>query len=220
MTPRLAALVRKQLIRPERPQLPGEDAFRFRHLLVRDAAYEALPKAVRGDLHERLAAWLEDRGRELAELDELSGYHLEQAYQYRVELGPFDAQALAIGVRAGDLLASAGSRAVDRRDVQAAVNLLRRALALRDPEEPALPWRLDLADMLLASGEPALGRGNCRPRPLFLRPRPAMSPALFAQGCTPSGSAPCSIRKALPLGCSHSSRKRGPCSKKRSTSLD
>ena len=60
VTPRLAALVRKQLIRPERPQLPGEDAFRFRHLLIRDAAYEALPKAVRGDLHERLAAWLED----------------------------------------------------------------------------------------------------------------------------------------------------------------
>ena len=42
--PRLAALVRHELIRPDRPQFPGEDAFRFRHLLIRDAAYDALPK--------------------------------------------------------------------------------------------------------------------------------------------------------------------------------
>src|SRR5207249_10402246 len=42
VTARLAALVRRQLVRPERPQIAGEDGFRFRHLLVRDAAYEAL----------------------------------------------------------------------------------------------------------------------------------------------------------------------------------
>ena len=66
VTPRLAALVRKELIRPDRPQLAGEDGFRFRHLLIRDAAYDALPKATRADLHERFAAWLErarDRAR-------------------------------------------------------------------------------------------------------------------------------------------------------------
>ena len=61
VTPRLAALVRRELIRPDRPQLPGEDGFRFRHLLIRDAAYDALPKSTRGELHERFAAWLEDR---------------------------------------------------------------------------------------------------------------------------------------------------------------
>jgi class 3 adenylate cyclase len=55
VTPRLAALVRKGLIRPDRAQLAGEDGFRFRHLLIRDAAYEALPKATRADLHERFA---------------------------------------------------------------------------------------------------------------------------------------------------------------------
>ena len=62
VTPRLAALVRKELIRPDRPQLAGEDGFRFRHLLIRDAAYDALPKATRADLHERFAAWLEQHG--------------------------------------------------------------------------------------------------------------------------------------------------------------
>src|SRR6185312_2952454 len=49
-----------ELIRPERPQLPGDDAFRFRHLLIRDAAYDAVPKTVRADLHHRFADWLED----------------------------------------------------------------------------------------------------------------------------------------------------------------
>ncbi len=62
VTPRLAALVRKELIRPDRPQLAGEDGFRFRHILIRDAAYDALPKAVRADLHARFAAWLEEHG--------------------------------------------------------------------------------------------------------------------------------------------------------------
>ena len=51
VTPRLAALVRKELIRPDRPQLADDDGFRFRHLLIRDAAYDALPKAVARDLH-------------------------------------------------------------------------------------------------------------------------------------------------------------------------
>ena len=56
---RLVALVRKELVRPEQPRAPGDDAYRFRHLLIRDAAYEALPKATRAELHERFAGWLE-----------------------------------------------------------------------------------------------------------------------------------------------------------------
>ncbi len=79
VTPRLAALVRKALIRSDKPQLRGEDAFRFRHLLIRDAAYDALPKATRADLHERFASWIEEHGTEIVELDEILGYHLEQA---------------------------------------------------------------------------------------------------------------------------------------------
>jgi class 3 adenylate cyclase len=67
VTPRLAALVRKDLISPDTPMLLGDDGFRFRHLLIRDAAYDALPKAARADLHERFASWLEEHGTELAE---------------------------------------------------------------------------------------------------------------------------------------------------------
>ena len=72
---------------------PGEDAFRFRHLLIRDAAYEALPKAIRAGLHERFAGWIAERGADLVELDEVVGYHLERAYRYRVALGPADEAA-------------------------------------------------------------------------------------------------------------------------------
>jgi predicted ATPase len=86
VTPLLAGLVRKQLIRPDRPQLRDEDGFRFRHLLIRDAAYDTLPKAIRADLHARFAEWLEEHGTYLVELDEIVGYHLEQAHAYRGEL--------------------------------------------------------------------------------------------------------------------------------------
>src|SRR5581483_7482847 len=93
----LAKLVRKELVRPDMPQLPAEDAFRFRHLLIRDAAYDALPKAARAELHEQFAAWLDARATHLIEHDELIGYHLERAYRYRTELGPLDERGQTLG---------------------------------------------------------------------------------------------------------------------------
>jgi predicted ATPase len=78
---RLLALARKELIRPDRADFAGEDAFRFRHLLIRDAAYLAMPKELRADLHERYAAWLEQAaGDRLSEYEEILAHHLEQAY--------------------------------------------------------------------------------------------------------------------------------------------
>ena len=44
----LATLVRKELIRSTSPSFPNDEGFRFRHLLIRDAAYESLPKATTG----------------------------------------------------------------------------------------------------------------------------------------------------------------------------
>jgi class 3 adenylate cyclase len=139
--PRLAALVRHQLIRPERPQFLGEDGFRFRHLLIRDAAYDALPKGVRADLHHRFANWLEHK-QALVELDELAGYHLEQAAQYHAELGRPDP---ALALRAGDSLIVAGRRALDRGDERASAALLERALSLTRPLRSDVHTALDLA---------------------------------------------------------------------------
>ncbi|MGH2977933.1 MAG: ATP-binding protein, partial [Gaiellaceae bacterium] len=128
VTPRLAALVRRDLVRPDRPQLPREDAYRFRHLLIRDAAYDALPKATRADLHRRFADWLEEHGQTLVELDEILGYHLEQAARYLDELGRDDAE---LSDEAARRLATAGRTALWRADPQAARSLLERAIALR-----------------------------------------------------------------------------------------
>ncbi|HEX9381200.1 MAG TPA: adenylate/guanylate cyclase domain-containing protein [Gaiellaceae bacterium] len=129
LSTRLAALVRKELVRPDRTQIAGENAFRFRHLLIRDAAYDALPKAIRAELHESFAGWLEEHGRDLVELEEILGYHLEQAYRYRGELGPLTDEASAVGARAATYLALAGGKAYGRGDAPAAANLFTRAAA-------------------------------------------------------------------------------------------
>ena len=142
LTPQLTALVRKELIRPDRPLFAGEDAFRFRHLLMRDAAYEGLAKAERAELHEQFAGWLEEHGTELVELDELAGYHLEQAYRYRLDLGQNDD---ALATRAGKRLAEAGSRAVARNDFGAALKLLERASDLLPGDRPDVRLEFDLA---------------------------------------------------------------------------
>jgi class 3 adenylate cyclase/tetratricopeptide (TPR) repeat protein len=130
---RLTSLVRKELVRPDRAQLPGEDAYRFRHLLIRDAAYDALPKGTRAQLHERFALWLERHGAGLVELDEILGYHLEQASRWRDELGSHDA---SLGLRAAERLGAAGRRALGRGDIAAAANLLDRAAALTPADAP------------------------------------------------------------------------------------
>lgn len=158
VTPRLAALVRKQLIRPQKAQLPGEDGFRFRHLLFRDAAYGGLPKTVRAQLHERFAAWLQQH-ESLVELDELLGYHLEQAVRYRQELGQPAEEALAAEARRR--LTAAGRQAFARQDHAAAASLLARAAALAPAGELDPVLEFELLDALLGvDGERALRRAR------------------------------------------------------------
>jgi tetratricopeptide (TPR) repeat protein len=145
VTPRLASLVRRGLVRPDQPMLPRDDAYRFRHLLIRDAAYDALPKTTRADLHRRFAAWLEAQGQSLVELDEILGYHLEQAARYLDELGrPAPEVALAAGGRLG----IAGRRAFWRSDPRAAVGLLERGLTLTRPYRFDVHLEAELAEAL------------------------------------------------------------------------
>ena len=125
----LRSLVRKELVTPERSLLPGDDAYRFRHLLIRDAAYDAIPKYERADLHATFADWLERvAGDRIAEQEAILGYHLEQAHRLRAELGSHLDPSIA--VRAATHLAAAGRRSYQRGDTAAAVNLFSRALDL------------------------------------------------------------------------------------------
>ena len=129
----LLALVRKELIRPEQTTVPGDDAFRFRHLLIRDAAYESVPKETRAALHEQFAAWL-DAHVHLVEQDEIAGYHLEQAARYREEIGSPDA---VVAEEAFRRLAAAGQAAFGRSDWNGARSLIRRAVSLLPLGHPA-----------------------------------------------------------------------------------
>lgn len=144
LSERLVSLVRKQLIRPDTSRLPGDDAYRFRHLLIRDAAYDALPKSVRADLHERMAHWHEGYGAPLVEVDEVVGHHLEQAARYRNELGQPDAD---LARRAGERIAAAGRRALWRGDDAAAAALLARGAELLRPTGVDVALELDLASV-------------------------------------------------------------------------
>lgn len=127
----LMALVRRDLIAPHRSDYPGDDAFRFRHILIRDAAYASLPKERRAELHLGVAARLERlAGDRALEHEEIAGYHLEQAYLYREELGlGEEAERRKLGGRAAQRLEAAGRRAAERGDLPAACNLLERAAA-------------------------------------------------------------------------------------------
>ena len=149
----LLALVRKEFVRPDRAELPGDDGYRFVHALVRDAAYQSMAKELRAELHGRFATWLERVAAErLGELDAILGYHLEQAALYRRELGLPDENDA--GRRAAELLARAGTRAYDRGDFSAAENLLGRAVSLLPEGDPVRVRALPLlgATILNAAG--------------------------------------------------------------------
>ena len=150
----LLSLVRRDLIRPEVSLFTGDKAYRFRHVLIRDAAYVSLPKKARADLHERFAAWLEltavDR---LREFEEIVGYHFEQAFQYRVALGPRDVHASSLAARACERLEPAGRRALVHSNLPAGIRLLERVsrlLLTNDPQRIAL--LAELGGALIESG--------------------------------------------------------------------
>jgi class 3 adenylate cyclase/tetratricopeptide (TPR) repeat protein len=156
----LLALVRKEFIRPDQAEFRGDDAFRFGHILIRDAAYSGMPKELRAELHERFADWLQQKvGEHAREYEEILGYHLEQAYRYRSELGSLDDRARELGRRAGLLLGSAGVRALARIDLPAATNLLERAVDVL-PHEDADRSELgvELGAALVVSGDFAQAR--------------------------------------------------------------
>ena len=151
----LMNLVRKEFLRPDQSLFPGDDGFRFNHILIRDAAYDSMPKQLRAELHERYAAWLERRvDGNVAEYEEFLGHHLEQSYRLRAELGQTDDHASAVAVKAGQLLARAGRRATARGDARAGTRLLQRAVDILGGDRPAP------ADVLTDYGIALTGSGD------------------------------------------------------------
>ncbi len=163
---RLSSLMRKQFVRPERSDVAGTEALAFRHLLIRDAAYEGLTKAARAEMHERFGDWLEERA---PERQELLGYHFERAFRYLEELGASPEHGAALAERAGAHLRAAGGQAYERGDMPATVTLLSRAASSMASTTssscrscPIWPWRTRSGGSSLRRTPPRTGR--CRSR--------------------------------------------------------
>jgi ATP/maltotriose-dependent transcriptional regulator MalT len=151
----LDSLQRKQLIGPTVSTFALEDAYRFEHMLIRDAAYGSLLKRRRAELHEAFADWIEgEAGTRLREHQEIVGYHLEQAFRTLAELAPLDEHGRALGVRGASHLGAAGRRAFARADAPTAANLLERAAGLHRPaSRERLELLRDAAEALADLGE-------------------------------------------------------------------
>jgi class 3 adenylate cyclase len=144
---RLAGLARREFLRPAPARLAAEGGWRFRHVVVRDAVYDRMPKQTRTRLHQQVAALVEARAGERArEYGEIIGYHLEQATRWQAELGQRDT---LLSRRASGWLAQAGRRALAGGDLPAGTSLLERADVLAPGDGRLLG---DLAEALVAAG--------------------------------------------------------------------
>jgi class 3 adenylate cyclase/tetratricopeptide (TPR) repeat protein len=155
----LMDLVRKELLTsdpvPASTAADSEEIFRFRHTIIRDAAYQAIPKEHRARLHEKYANWLENNEEHYpSQSVELIGRHLAHAHHYQTELGRHDATTSTLAQRAGRHLAAAGHRGLLRGDAWASVaDLLSSAVQLLSENDATrLEALLELADALREAG--------------------------------------------------------------------
>jgi tetratricopeptide (TPR) repeat protein len=151
----LCALERRELVVPaDRLGVRNGTRFRFTHILVRDAAYELIPKARRAELHIRCADWLVASGARRGEQDELAGYHLEQAVRSLRDIRRATTDDIRmLSERACMHLARAGTRVLDQGDRAGAVNLLRRSAALKPAGDDRAALLISLAGVLREEGE-------------------------------------------------------------------
>jgi tetratricopeptide (TPR) repeat protein len=148
-------LAGREVIEPRGEQrFPGEEAYAFRHALVRDAAYAMLPEADRAAAHALAADWLERVGEQDALM--LAG-HFEQGGEPGRALGWYR---------------RAAEQALEGNDLQAAIDRVDRAVAcgaegeargeLRVLQGEAHAWRGELgeAERRCAEAMPLLPRGG------------------------------------------------------------
>jgi hypothetical protein len=104
----------------------GGRTHQFKHILIRDVAYESLPKEERSRLHDALSRWLETTtGARRGEYATIVAYHADQSYRLAKELRETHADVL--GRRALDLLLGAARKARRGGDPRASYELDRIA---------------------------------------------------------------------------------------------
>ncbi|HEY2074150.1 MAG TPA: tetratricopeptide repeat protein, partial [Gaiellaceae bacterium] len=161
-------LIRDLIVEEPRASISGEQAYKFKHVLIREVAYAGLSKSARADLHYAFATWLGERAGD--ELLEIRAFHLDQAARLLTELD--GAAPPDLREEAAVMLTSAGHRALSREAFRSARKLLLRAVELAPTLERRYlagraAWRLadfpavmvemtDVAEHAAASGEHVL----------------------------------------------------------------
>ena len=150
-----SGLARKRVTEPVRRRGAAGDMLRFRHLLLRDAVYEAIPKARRALLHEQVGDWILDWAEDRrGEAEEIVGYHFEAAAGYHAELLEGTGEAERVAARAAEHLMEAGRRAGARQDDATAASFFARAVGLADNDDVTrLEPLLSLGTALVREGE-------------------------------------------------------------------
>ena len=142
----LHRLERREFVQRERrSSVANETEYAFRHALVREVAYEQIPRAQRGDKHRRVADWLETLGRS-EDFAELLAHHYIAVLEYSEP----DAELSTRAVRA---LGEAGDRALALNAYPAAAGFYRRALEFA-PNEERGPLLFGLGSALSALVDP------------------------------------------------------------------
>jgi class 3 adenylate cyclase/tetratricopeptide (TPR) repeat protein len=148
----LHALARREFVRRERrSSIAGETEYSFRHTLIRDVAYEQIPKARRAEKHLVAAGWIESRPRHEDYAEMLSSHYL-RAVEYADAGGVVSEELVERTVRA---LRDAGDRALSLHAYAQAAGFYERAIALQPGGAPG-PHRellLSLGDALARAGE-------------------------------------------------------------------
>ncbi|HKY52179.1 MAG TPA: adenylate/guanylate cyclase domain-containing protein, partial [Candidatus Limnocylindria bacterium] len=108
--------------------LGGGRAYSFKHILIRDVAYEAIPKEERAHLHDAFGRWLESAaGGRFDEYADIVAHHAERAFSFADELG--DPETPGLARRAFERLVASGRRAWRRKDFRATGTFYERAAA-------------------------------------------------------------------------------------------
>jgi class 3 adenylate cyclase/tetratricopeptide (TPR) repeat protein len=150
-------LLRDLVVRESRASISGEQAYKFKHVLIREVAYSALAKSARADLHQAFAEWLAERAGD--ELLEIRAFHLDQASLLLAELD--GAAPAALREQTAKALTHAGRRALSREAFRSARKLLLRAVELAPTLDRRYfagraAWRLaDFPAVLVEMGEVA-----------------------------------------------------------------
>ena len=193
-------LFRDFVVREDRATISGEQAFKFKHVLIREVAYAGLSKGSRADLHHLFAGWLGERAGE--ELLEIRAFHLDQAARLLAELDGVGAarswprrprrRSCAPAAAHSRARRSASARNLLLRAVELAPTLERRYYAAR------AAWRLaDMTAVIVEMEEVAAAADAAGERQLQGRALTALAEAVLNQRADAAAARGSSIEQAL-----------------------